>query len=439
MQPKVHYAKIGEEHVAYQVLGDGPIDLVLVPTAVTHLECSWEDPSFAQYLRHLASFARVIRFDKRGTGLSDRFAGVRPLEERMDDVRAVMDAVGSERAALVGESEGGAMSILFAATHPDRTSALVVYGATANAAVPGIAGSSAVDIPSVIRRLQRNWGQKATMDFYAPSRVGDAPFEAWWLRNERLGVSPGAVASIFQMVLEIDIRHVLTSVRVPTLVLHRAKDRLVPIENGRYIAEHIPGAKFVELSGEDHPAFLGDADLLVGEIEEFLTGQRHAAECDRILATVLFTDIVGSTERAAALGDVRWRDLLNRHHSRVRQEVGRFRGREVDTAGDGFFATFDGPARAIRCACAIRDAVKELGITIRAGLHTGECEVMDDKLGGIAVHLGARVAQAAKPDEVLVSTTVKDLVAGSGLRFTDRGTHALHGISGEWQLFSAEL
>jgi class 3 adenylate cyclase len=380
----------------------------------------------------------LIRFDKRGTGLSDRFAGVRPLEERMDDVRAVMDAVGSERAALVGESEGGSMSILFAATHPERTSALVVYGAMAHATVAGVAGSSAVDIPSIIQSLQDNWGQKSMMEFYAPSRVGDAAFEEWWLRNERLGLSPGAVASIFQMVLEIDIRHVLASVRVPTLVLHRAKDRLVAVENGHYIAEHIQGAKFVELPGEDHPAFLGDADLLVGEIEEFLTGQRRGAECDRILATVLFTDIVGSTERAAALGDVRWRDLLNRHHSLVRQEVGRFRGREVDTAGDGFFATFDGPARAIRCACAIRDAVKELGITIRAGLHTGECEVMDDKLGGIAVHLGARVAQTAEPDEVLVSTTVKDLVAGSGLRFTDRGTHALHGIPGEWQLFSAE-
>ncbi len=276
------------------------------------------------------------------------------------------------------------------------------------------------------------------MGLYAPSRVGDVPFTEWWLRNERMGASPGAVASIFRMALETDIRHVLSSVRVPTLVLHRAKDRVVSVENGRYIAEHIPGAKFVELPGEDHPAFLGDSDLLVGEIEEFLTGQRHGVECDRVLATVLFTDIVGSTEKAAALGDVRWRDLLNRYYSRVRQEVGRFRGREVDTAGDGLFATFDGPARAIRCACAIRDGVKELGITIRAGLHTGECEVMDDKLGGIAVHLGARVAQTAEPDEVLVSTTVKDLVAGSGLRFADRGIHALHGISGEWQLFSAE-
>lgn len=433
MQPQVRYAEVGQEHVAYQVLGEGPIDLVLVPSSVTHLECSWEDPSVVQYLRRLASFSRLIRFDKRGTGLSDRIGGVRPLEERMDDVRAVMDAVGSERAALLGESEGGPMSILFGATHPERTSALVVHGAFG-----GLARPSPEDIQSIVEFAQRTWGQESTIDLYAPSRVGDAPFEEWWLRHQRLGASPGDVASIIRMSLEIDIRDVLSSVRVPTLVLHRAKDRVVPVENGRYIAEHIPGAKFVELPGEDHPAFLGDTDLLVGEIEEFLTGQRHGVECDRILATVLFTDIVGSTERASALGDVRWRDLLNRYHSCVRQEVGRFRGREVDTAGDGFFATFDGPARAIRCACAIRDTVKELGITIRAGLHTGECEVMDDKLGGIAVHLGARVAETAEPDEVLVSTTVRDLVAGSGLHFADRGTHALHGISGKWQLFSAE-
>jgi class 3 adenylate cyclase len=381
----------------------------------------------------MASFCRLILFDKRGTGLSDRVSGVRPLEERMDDVRAVMDAAGSARAALVGISEGGAMSLLFAATHPERTSSLVVYGA-----YPGRGGPPPDELKPVLAAIEDGWGRVSLLDLYAPSRVGDPPFEEWWLRMQRLSASPGAVAAIVQMSFEIDVRHVLPTIRVPTLVLHRTGDRVISVEEGRLIARSIPGAKYVELPGEDHAPFVGDADLLVDEIEEFLTGTRAGVELDRVLATVLFTDIVGSTEQAAELGDARWRERLDSYYRHVREEVSRFRGREIGTAGDGFFATFDGPARAIRCACRIREAMPRLGLRVRAGLHTGECELIGDDVGGIAVHLGARVAQCAGAGDVLVSTTVKDLVAGSGLSFKDRGVQVLKGIPGEWQLYSVE-
>jgi len=439
VQPETRYAKSGGVHVAYQVTGAGP-DLVLVPGWVSHVEYAWENSSFSRFLQRLASFSRLILLDRRGTGLSDRVAELPTLEERMDDVRAVMDAVGSERAALFGISEGGPMCMLFAATYPERTSALVLYGTL----VKGMQDADAswappkeqVDI--FLDVIGKAWGTGITLDLFGPSLAQDERERQYWARFERLAVSPGAARVLLQMVADTDVRHVLPTIRVPTLIVHRSGDRATPVEGARHIAAHIPEAKYVELPGEDHFAWIGDLDAVLDPVEEFLTGACQAPEPDRVLATVLFTDIVGSTARAAELGDQRWRDLLTSHHAVVRSELARFRGREVKTAGDGFLATFDGPARAIRCACAVRDAVRSLGIEIRAGLHTGECELMGDDVGGIAVHTGARVAASAAPGEVLVSSTVKDLVAGSRLRFADRGTHDLRGVPGEWRLFAVE-
>ena len=357
----------------------------------------------------------------------------------MDDVRAVMDAAGSERAALFGISEGGPMCSLFAATYPARTTALVLYGTMAR----GMRDADypwGVDDDQAIRFLngiERGWGKGMTPRLFAPSIAQDERQVRSWAKFERLAVSPGGARVLFKMLLETDLRSVLPTIQVPTLVMHRTGDRAIPVGAGRYIAGQIPGAKYVEFDGIDHFPWVGGPDAVLGEVEEFLTGVRHGPEPDRVLATVMFTDIVGSTELAAALGDRRWRNVLDRYYDETRKYLRIFRGREVDTAGDGFFATFDGPARGIRCACAIRDAVTDLGIVIRAGLHTGECEVVGDKVLGIAVHLGARVAGRAEANEVLVSTTVKDLVAGSGLGFVDRGAHALKGIPGEWRLFAA--
>lgn len=440
MQPETRYAKSGDVHIAYQVTGTGPLDLVLVPGFVSHLEQGWEEPRFARLLNRLGSFCRLIRFDKRGTGLSDRVAAIPSLEERMDDVRAVMDAVGSERAALLGMSEGGPMCALFASTYPERTSALIMYGAMARFAwAPDHPwGRTLEEHEARLKAVEQTWGTGAVLPLFSPSLVDDDSYRKWWATFERASASPGAVLAVYRMNWEIDARHVLPAINVPTLVLHRTGDLVVKVEHGRYIAEHIPGAQYVELPGPDHAPWAGDAEALVDEIEEFLTGVRHGPEPDRVLATVLFTDIVHATERAAELGDRRWRDLLVQHHALVRGELKRFRGREIDTAGDGFLAAFDGPARAVRCACAVNDAVGSLGIRIRAGLHTGECEVIGDKLGGIAVHIGARVAAMAAPAEVLASSTVKDLVAGSGLRFLDRGIHALKGVPGEWRLFAVD-
>jgi class 3 adenylate cyclase len=442
VQPETRYAKSGDVSIAYQLVGNGPLDLVLVPGWVSHLDCSWEYPRFADFGRRLASFSRAIFFDKRGSGLSDRIPGVATLEERMDDVRAVLDALGSKRAALLGVSEGGPMSVLFAATYPERTSALVLYGTmakfTASADYPwGFPGES---FEEFVGTLIGSWGRpdSPVIPLLAPTLAGDKRFREFWARFERAAASPGAFAGLMRMNAEIDVRHVLPTIRVPTLVLHRTGDSAVSVDQGRYIAERIPGAKYVELSGTDHMPAAGDFNALVDEIEEFLTGVRPVPESDRVLATVLFTDIVRSTERAATLGDRAWRALLDTHHGIVRRELERHRGREIKTAGDGFLATFDGPARAIRCACAIRDGVRSLGIEIRAGLHTGECELMGDDVGGIAVHIGARVAASAAPSEVLVSQTVKDLVAGSGLRFVDRNVHSLHGVPGEWRLFAVD-
>jgi pimeloyl-ACP methyl ester carboxylesterase len=442
MRPETKYARSGEVHIAYQVVGDGPLELVLVPGWISHIEHQWEDPAHARFLERLASFSRLITFDKRGTGLSDRVAesALPTLEQRMDDVRAVMDAVGCSRAALVGVSEGGPMSALFAATYPERTVALVMYGTYAkrirDADYPW--APSREEHAAVLASYQQNWGTPVRLEVFAPSVAEDERWRQWWARHQRLAASPGAGVALARMNIEIDIRDVLPTISVPTLILHRTGDRLTRIEGARYLATRIPGAKYIELPGDDHLPWLGEADALVAEIQEFLTGVRPEAEVDRVLATVMFTDIVGSTERTAALGDARWRDLLTSFHELVRRETTRFRARIIDTAGDGVLASFDGPARAIRCASAIRTGANALGIKVRSGLHTGECEKTGDKFAGIAVHIGARVAATAEPGETLVTSTVKDLVAGSGLRFADRGAHALKGMAGSWHLFAVQ-
>jgi len=439
-QPETRYAKSGEVHIAYQVIGEGPIDLVYVPGFTSHIGYAWEFPPFARFLRRLAAFSRLIWFDKRGTGLSDR-VDIASLEQRMDDVRAVMEAVGSERAVLFGQSEGGPMCALFAATYPARTAALIMFATFARRAW-------APDYPWARTEAQRQqrcaeieskWGQESALVSVSslPSLVGDPHFRQWYANYERFSASPGAALAIFLMNSAIDIRHILPAIRVPTLILHRSEDRSVHVEEGRYLAGRIPGAKFVELPGSDHDEWAGDSDAVLAEVEEFVTGVRPAPEPDRVLATILFTDVVASTERAAALGDRAWRDLLESLYAAVRREVVKFRGREIDTAGDGMFAAFDGPARGVRCAMAVVRAAAALGLGVRAGVHAGECQVMGDKLAGIAVHVGARIAAQAGAGEVLLSSTVKDLVAGSGLEFADRGAHMLKGISGEWRLFAA--
>jgi class 3 adenylate cyclase/pimeloyl-ACP methyl ester carboxylesterase len=441
--PQTRYAKSDDVHIAYQVVGDGPFDLVLVPGAFSHVELWWEDPSAASFFRRLASFSRLILFDKRGTGLSDRVAdnAMPTLEERMDDVRAVLDAVGSQSAALFGFSEGGPMCALFAATFPERTRALVLYGsfATWRKTSDHPWGLTPETIEAFLTTIDQQWVEGRSLDVAAPSASGDERMRQWVGRIERLAGSPGAMITLFRMNLDIDVRHVLSAIRVPTLVLHRTDELLVEVGCGRYMAGSIPAAKYVELPGVDHLPWVGDADAIIGEIQEFLTGAREAPAFDRVLATVMFTDIVGSTERVAELGDRRWLALLDEHHAVVRRALARFRGNEVKTTGDGFLATFDGPARAVRCAHSIVEGIRELGVEVRTGLHTGECEMVGDDVRGIAVHTAARVAAAAAPGEVLVSSTVKDLVAGSGITFVERGTRALKGVPGKWRLFAVDF
>jgi class 3 adenylate cyclase len=436
MQPITHYARSGDVHIAYQGFGAGPINLVVVPGFVSNIENYWDEPDLARFLRRLGSYARVVTFDKRGTGMSDRVAELPGLEQRMDDLRAVMDAAGMEQAAVLGISEGAPLSILFAATYPDRCRALVLYGSFSRFShwFPNEEALAAF-----FGYVEQAWGSGGSVQRFAPSRANDAAFQHWWGRNERLGASPAAVTALMRMNSQIDISGILPAVRVPTLVIHRTGDKTVNVEGGRDVAAHIPGARLVEFPGDDHLYFAGEnSDDIADAIEEFLTGSRAPVAVDRVLATVLFTDIVGSTEKAAALGDQRWRDLLDSHHATIRRNLARFRGHEVKTTGDGFLATFDGPARGVRCACAIADEIRPLGIEVRAGLHTGECEMIGDDVGGIAVHIGARVAALAGAGEVLVSSTVKDLVAGSGLHFGDRGSQSLKGIPGEWRIFAAE-
>lgn len=437
--PETRYAKNGDVHVAYQVMGSGPLDLVLVMGFVSHLDLGHESPWIARFFERLSSFCRLILFDKRGTGLSDRASAIPTLEERMSDVRAVMDAVGSERAAIFGYSEGGPMSVLFSATYPQRTSALILHAAIARVAwAPDNPwGRTDAEHEARTRLIEECWGQGKHLEMYAPSLVGNDECRKWFARFERAAASPGSAVALIRLNMQIDVRHVLPTVSVPTLVLHRTGDRAIKVEHSRYIAKHIEGAKYVEFPGEDHVPWAGDVDGLCDEIQAFLTGVRSCPEPDRVLATVLFTDIVGATQRAAEMGDRAWKELLRQHHFMVRHQLERHRGREVNTTGDGFLASFDGPARAVRCGRAIADVLKSLSIQVRVGVHTGECEVIGDDLGGIAVHIGARVMAQAGSDEILVTSTVKDLVAGSGLCFESRGARALKGVPGEWSLFAA--
>jgi class 3 adenylate cyclase/pimeloyl-ACP methyl ester carboxylesterase len=430
MAPRTQYARNGDVSVAYQVIGEGPLDLVVVPGFISHLELDWTEPLLTGFLRRLASFSRLIRFDKRGTGLSDPAPGIPTLEERMEDVRAVMDAVGSERAAFFGYSEGGPMSALFAATYPERATALIMYGSyVRGSAIPDEVWAKVFDA------VDNRWGEGSILDVFAPTVAHEEMRRRFTGTYERASASPGMARALLKANMETDVSAVLPLIRVPTLVLHRRED-FIPIEQARETAEQIPGARLVELEGRDHIPFIGDSDAIVDEIEEFLTGARHAREPERVLATVLFTDIVGSTERAAELGDSRWRELLEGHYAVVQAELERFGGTLVKTTGDGILATFDGPARAVRCACAIEDAVGQLGIDVRAGIHTGECELMNGDVGGMAVHIGARVGTYAGPGEVVVSSTVRDLVVGSGIEFAERGTEVLKGVPGEWRLYS---
>jgi class 3 adenylate cyclase len=437
MGTEVKYARSGEVHIAYRVFGGGPRDLVLIPGTLSHAELYWELPINQYLLKRLTSFARVIVFDKRGQGLSDR-VGEQTLEERIGDVREVMDAAGSARATIFGWSEGGPMSLMFSATYPERTSALVLCGSFAcTTAEPWLVTQEQWN--QFLQRIESHWGQGVLVPINAPSRQNDAAFVQWFGRLERASASPGAILALMRANYGIDVRHVLPTIQAPTLILHRVGDKTVPVEAGRYLAQHIPGARYVELLGDDHLLQAFDQatlDLLIDETEEFITGARTVPEPDRVLVTVMFTDIVSSTERAATVGDRRWRALLDDYVGAARKQLERFRGREIDVAGDGLFAIFDGPARAIRCACAIRDAVHHLGLEVRAGVHTGECEVAGPKVSGIAVHTGARIAAAARADEVLASGTVRDLVAGSGIQFADRGSHVLKGVPGDWRLFA---
>jgi pimeloyl-ACP methyl ester carboxylesterase/DNA-binding winged helix-turn-helix (wHTH) protein len=437
--PETMYARSGEVNIAYQVVGDAPLDLVFVMGWVSHLEYFWREPSFARFLRRLASFSRLILFDKRGTGLSDRVPINRlpTLEQRMDDVRAVMDAVGSERAALCGVSEGGPMCSLFAATYPEKTLALVMMGTYAKR----VRDADYPWAPSVEERkhffeeIRRHWGGPVGLEERAPSVADDPRFREWWATYLRMGASPGAALALTQMNAEIDVRHVLPSVHVPTLVIHRAEDQCLKVEEGRYVAERIPGARYVELPGRDHLPFVGDQDAVLDEVEEFLTGARHTHEPDRVLATVLFTRIADSQERSAWAGAGLRQGLIQRLRAYVRKEIEWFRGREIDMVGERPLAIFDGPARAVRCAYAIVGYASRLGVEMRAGLHTGECDLVDGKVTGMAAEIGVQVANRAAAGEVLVSNTVKDLVAGSGINFEDRGAHRLGLVPGEWRLF----
>jgi class 3 adenylate cyclase len=432
------YAKSGDLHIAYVVEGEGPIDLVWIPPWISQVEYLWSEPSLERVMARLTQFARVITFDRRGSGLSDPFFGAPTLEEQMDDVSAVMDAAGSERAAICGTLEGGPMAAMFAATYPERAEALVLYATFARATwAPGYEWAWPAEMRDQnMEKSVEVWGQGYIAAGVAPSQVSDPAFMEWAGRLERLAASPSVIRRIFKLIGEFDVRDVLPSIRVPTLVMHRTDDSFIQVEHSRYIASKIPGARYVELEGEENMFSLGDVEAVMGEIEEFLTGTRHEHEPDRMLATVLFTDICDSTRRAAEMGDRGWRFLLERHDALFRQALDRHRGREVKRTGDGFLATFDGPARAIRCAASVAEAMGTLGLQIRAGLHTGELEVMDGDLGGLAVHIASRVMSHAGPNEVLVSGTVKDLVVGSGIEFEARGERELRGVPGEWRLYA---
>jgi pimeloyl-ACP methyl ester carboxylesterase/class 3 adenylate cyclase len=436
---ETRYADSHGVQVAYQLAGEGSPDLILVPEFWHAIEAQWDQPELADFLLRLSSFGRLVSFDQRGTGVSDPIPrdGIPSLEQWLDDISSVMDEVRSERTVLVGMGGGGSLSMLFAATYPERTSGLVLINSfpRLSQTFDYESGRAQAVEDELLHVMRTGWGRGVLLDLVAPSKVGDESFRQWWARYQRLGSSPSTIMRMRRMLGEFDIRDVLPSIRVPTLVLHRAGNAFVRVENGRYLAKHIPGARYVEVPGSDYFPFLGNSDVFLDEIERFVNGLMSTPEADRLLATVLFTDIVGSTKRASELGDRPWADLLGRHHAAVRRELERFRGQEIDTAGDGFFATFDGPARAVRCALAVREAVQPLGLEIRAGVHTGEIELSDGAMRGLAVHIGQRVLAQAEPGEVLVSSTVRDLSAGSGLAFSDRGVHVLKGVPEEWRLF----
>ena len=440
MAREIRYADGDGVQIAYEVFGSGPRDLVFVHGWVTNVELLWEYPPVARALERLGSFCRVINFDKRGTGLSDRVPVDRlpSLEQRMDDVRAVMDAAGSERAVLLGHSEGGPMSLLFAAAYPERTEGLVIYGSFAlRLRQPDYPWAPTPEEREAhVRRIREEWGGVVHLEQLAPGRLDDDEFRAWWARYLRSSASPAAAAALTSMNTDVDVRSVLPTITVPTLVIHRADDRRVEVGGARWMAEQIPGARYVELEGSDHLIW-ADPDPIFDLVEEFVTGVPPAEVPDRVLVTVLFTDIVGSTETAAAVGDEAWRRLLDRHDETVRRYLQRYRGREIKSTGDGFLAVFDGPARAVRCAQAIADAVVAIGVHVRAGTHTGEVELRGADVGGVAVHAAARIASLARPGEVLASRTVRDLTAGSGIAYESRGTHELKGVPGEWELNAA--
>ncbi|HEY8446046.1 MAG TPA: alpha/beta fold hydrolase [Thermomicrobiales bacterium] len=434
--PEIRYARSGDVHIAYQVVGNGPRDLVFVMGWVSHLDLFWKEPRFARFLARLASFSRLILFDKRGTGLSDRAVGLPTLEERMDDVRAVMDAVGSERAALLGISEGGAMSILFAATYPERTTALTVIGGYARRVQTpdypwGVAPEERLRL---IEEIERKWGDDTRLSIRAPSLAHEESFREWWRTYLRMSASPGAAAALTRMNMEIDVRAALPAIRVPALIIHRAGDQTVSVGNGRYLAKRLPGSRYVELPGDDHLPFAGDQDAILDQIELFLTGSLPDPEPDRILATLMFTDIAEAAATAVRLGDRGWAERIAAYDEMVREQLARFRGREARKTTSGFLAAFDGPARAIRCACAIVEAARGLGLAVRAGLHAGECETVGGELGGVAVQIAERVLDRARPGEVIVSNTVKDLVAGSGIAFEDLEGRLLMGLASAWRL-----
>ena len=437
MLPETRYARAGSIHIAYQVFGDGPVDLVLVPGWVSHVDVFWDEPIVARFLLRLAEFSRVILFDKRGTGLSDHVTDPPSLEERMDDVRAVLDEVGSDRVALAGYSEGGPMCLLFAATYPSRTEALITIGSYSRR-------QYAADYPCGMREhqdqqlfemIENEWGGPVGIDLRAPTLASDQRFCDWWARFLRAGASPAAVAGLIRANAQIDVRSVLSSIQAPSLLLHATRDMVIPVEASRYMARYIEGAKIVEIDAVDHLPFGDGAEQISAEIERFLTGKRNSIQVDRVIATVMFTDIVESTRLAESLGDRPWRDLLEAHHKAVRQELSIHRGNEVKSTGDGFHATFDGPARAIQCARAIRESTSRLGLDLRIGIHTGECEVRGDSLEGVAIHIAARVANTAGSGEIVVSRTVRDLVAGAGIEFDDFGEHDFKGVPDRHQLY----
>jgi pimeloyl-ACP methyl ester carboxylesterase len=438
MRPPVRYAKSGTLNIAYQVTGGGPRDLVLISGFVSHLDLDWVEPRHAYFLERLGSFSRLIRFDKRGTGLSDRPGGLPDLETRMDDVRAVMDAAGSERAVLFGYSEGGPMAILFAATYPQRTAALVLYGSFARRLwsedYPW--GKTAEERARYAAELESDWAWEADMRAMCPS--ADTAMAQWWRERAHAAASPGAIRALIEMNSLVDVRDVLPAVQVPTLVLHRRDDRDSHIEEGRYIADHINGATFIELQGKDHFVSV-DPDQILDPVEAFITGHRPVRPANRMLATIIFIDIVDSTRLAIALGDQKWTAALSGFQKAAAEQVERYSGRHVNTTGDGLVATFDGPARATRCGCAIRDVARASHLEVRCGVHTAEIELRGADIAGIGVHVAARVAELAAPGEVWVSRTVKDLVAGSGLKFAERGTHRLKGIDEDWSLYAATV